>query len=113
MPASTGFQPQTSLQGSSTVVASLKDKSIEELGKLMHDTDTYKKFLESLDEVRHLDKLRNELSSGNVDESRKNLEKESEIAELRNQVIWKCYGLLCEVKFESILSSAVLRHIHM
>jgi hypothetical protein len=26
MPASTGFQPQTSLQGSSTVVASLKDK---------------------------------------------------------------------------------------
>jgi hypothetical protein len=42
-----------------------------------------------------------------------NLEKESEIAELRNQVIWKGYGLLCEVKFESILSSAVLGHIHM
>ncbi|CAK9219145.1 unnamed protein product [Sphagnum troendelagicum] len=84
-PTSTGFQPQTSLQGSSTIVASLKDKSVEELGKLMHDTETYKKFLESLDEVRRLDKLRNQLSNGNVDESRKNLEKESEIAELRNQ----------------------------
>ncbi len=36
--------------------------SIEELGKLMHDTDTYKKFLESLDEVRHLDKVLPQLS---------------------------------------------------
>ncbi len=31
--------------------------SVEELGKLMHDKDTYKKFLESLDEVRRLDKV--------------------------------------------------------
>jgi hypothetical protein len=36
--------------------------SVEELGKLMHDTETYKKFLESLDEVRRLDKVLLQLS---------------------------------------------------
>ncbi|CAM6020093.1 unnamed protein product [Sphagnum balticum] len=104
MLTSTGFQPQTSLQGGSTVVASLKDKSVEELGKLMHDTDTYKKFLESLDEVRRLDKLRNELTSGNVDESRMNLEKESEIAELRNQcmIIRNTELATAQEKFEEV-----------
>jgi ESCRT-I complex subunit VPS37 len=92
------------LQGSSTIVSSLKGKSVEELRKLMHDTEAYKKFLESLDEVRRLDKLRNELSNGNVDESRKNLEKESEIAELRNQcmIIRNTELAAAQEKFEEV-----------
>lgn len=70
---------------SSNSVASLHEKSPEELTLLLNDKDAYDAFLHSLDEVRRLDKISDELRKSTLDESRNNLSKESEIAELRTQ----------------------------
>jgi ESCRT-I complex subunit VPS37 len=63
----------------------LHEKSPEQLTRLLNDKDAYSAFLHSLDEVRRLDKISDELRKSTLDESRKNLSKESEIAELRTQ----------------------------
>jgi ESCRT-I complex subunit VPS37 len=63
----------------------LKDKSADELNRLLTDKDAYNKFLHSLDEVRRLEKISDELRRSTIDESRNNLAKESEISELRTQ----------------------------
>ncbi|KAG0612928.1 hypothetical protein M758_6G063100 [Ceratodon purpureus] len=94
--SSGGYPPPTSLPPSSSgsyssnagpanSVAGIKDKSPEELTRLLNDKDAYSAFLHSLDEVRRLDKISEELRKSTIDESKNNLEKESEIAELRTQ----------------------------
>lgn len=91
-----GHHPPTSLPASSSgsyssspvpsnSVASLKDKSSEELTRLLNDKDAYNAFLRSLDEVRRLDKISGDARKSTIDDSNNNLAKESEIAELRTQ----------------------------
>ncbi|XP_073388283.1 vacuolar protein-sorting-associated protein 37 homolog 2 isoform X2 [Physcomitrium patens] len=92
----------SSYAGAYSSVASLKDKSSEELARLLNDRDAYDAFLHSLDEVKRLDTINAELKKSIVDESKtifmkscfthvllfraeNNLVKESEIAELRTQ----------------------------
>ncbi|KAJ7536153.1 hypothetical protein O6H91_12G058200 [Diphasiastrum complanatum] len=63
----------------------LKDKSVEELRKLLSDKEAYRQFLHTFDDVQQLDHLRIDLKKNNLDLARKNLEKESEINQLNNQ----------------------------
>ncbi|KAJ7562854.1 hypothetical protein O6H91_03G086700 [Diphasiastrum complanatum] len=79
------FRPQTPSLSHSSNAADLRDKSVEELRKLLSDKEAYAKFLHTLEEVKHLDTLRNDLRKSNVDLARHNLGKEAESAELRNQ----------------------------
>ncbi|KAF3441767.1 hypothetical protein FNV43_RR15682 [Rhamnella rubrinervis] len=67
------------------VIAVLKDKSIDELRKLLADKDAYHQFLYSLDQVKIQNNLRDELRKETVQLARENLEKEPRIMELRNQ----------------------------
>ncbi|KAG8647162.1 hypothetical protein MANES_09G048862v8 [Manihot esculenta] len=61
------------------VIALLKDKSVDELRKLLSDKDAYHQFLLSVDQIR--DELRKET----LQLARENLDKEPRIMELRNQ----------------------------
>lgn len=63
----------------------LKDKSVDELRKLLSDKDAYNQFLLSLDQVRTQNNLRDELRKETLQLARENLEKEPRIMELRNQ----------------------------
>ncbi|XP_024394294.1 vacuolar protein-sorting-associated protein 37 homolog 1 isoform X2 [Physcomitrium patens] len=91
-----GYSTPTSASASSSMsypsnaappnsVSSLKEKSPEELTRLLNDKDAYNAFLHSLDEVRRLDTIAAELKKSTIDESRNNLARESELAELRTQ----------------------------
>ncbi|KAG0585340.1 hypothetical protein M758_2G003600 [Ceratodon purpureus] len=90
------YQPPTSVPASSSgsylssplksnSAASLRDKSPEELTRLLNDKEAYNSFLHSLDELGRLNKISEELKKSTIDESKNNLAKESEIAELRTQ----------------------------
>ncbi|GMH09871.1 hypothetical protein Nepgr_011712 [Nepenthes gracilis] len=72
------------------IIASLKDKSVDELRKLLTDKEAYKSFLLSLDQVKTQNKVRDELRKETLQLARENLEKEPRIMELRNQcrIIW-------------------------
>ncbi|THG14705.1 hypothetical protein TEA_015636 [Camellia sinensis var. sinensis] len=61
------------------IIVLLKDKSVDELRKLLSDKDAYHQFLLSVDQLR--DELRKEA----LQLTRENLEKEPQIMELRNQ----------------------------
>lgn len=63
----------------------LRDKSVEELRKLLTDKGAYTEFLHSLDQVKTLDNLQEDLKNSNIELAKQNLEGESKIAELRNQ----------------------------
>lgn len=63
----------------------MRDKSVEELRKLLTDKAAYNEFLHSLDQVKTLDILQDDLRKSNVELAKQNLERESEVAELRNQ----------------------------
>ncbi|KAL8154350.1 hypothetical protein V2J09_012110 [Rumex salicifolius] len=67
------------------VMPSLKDKSVEELQKLLSDTETYNRFLASLDQVKTQNRVKDELQKETLQLARENLEKEPQIMELRNQ----------------------------
>uniref|UniRef100_A0A7N0UAQ9 VPS37 C-terminal domain-containing protein n=1 Tax=Kalanchoe fedtschenkoi TaxID=63787 RepID=A0A7N0UAQ9_KALFE len=67
------------------IINKLKDKSVEELRKLLSDKDAYNQFLHSLDQVKVQDNLRDELRRETLQLTRENLEKEPQIMELRNQ----------------------------
>lgn len=67
------------------VIAQLKDKSVDELRKLLHDQDEYKAFFESLDQVKNQKNIRDDLRKVTLQLARENLEKEPRIMELRNQ----------------------------
>ncbi|XP_062003810.1 vacuolar protein-sorting-associated protein 37 homolog 1 [Rosa rugosa] len=67
------------------VIASLKDKSVDELRKLLSDKDAYHQFFLSLDQVKDQNNLREELRKETLQLTRENLEKEPRMVELRNQ----------------------------
>ncbi|GAB4833532.1 hypothetical protein Ancab_031775 [Ancistrocladus abbreviatus] len=67
------------------IIASLKDKSVDELRKLLTDKEVYNRFLLSLDQVKTQNNVRDELRKETIQLARENLEKEPQIMELRNQ----------------------------
>ncbi|KAH7844786.1 hypothetical protein Vadar_031666 [Vaccinium darrowii] len=67
------------------IIYLLKDKSIDELRKLLADKDAYRQFLLSLDQVKIQNNLRDELRKETLQLARENLEKEPQIMELQNQ----------------------------
>ncbi|GJN36235.1 hypothetical protein PR202_gb25076 [Eleusine coracana subsp. coracana] len=68
------------------IIARLKDKSIEELQRLLKDKEAYNAFFNSLDQVKTQNNVRDELRKETLQLARENLEKEQRILELRNQV---------------------------
>ncbi|RLN41675.1 hypothetical protein C2845_PM01G05510 [Panicum miliaceum] len=83
--------PQPSARGQPSpaeaagVIARLKDKSIEELQRLLKDKEAYNAFFNSLDQVKTQNNVRDELRKETLQLARENLEKEQRILELRNQ----------------------------
>ncbi|XP_006665021.1 vacuolar protein-sorting-associated protein 37 homolog 1-like isoform X2 [Oryza brachyantha] len=83
--------PQSSSRGQPSpaeaagIIARLKDKSIDELQRLLKDKEAYSAFFNSLDQVKTQNNLRDELRKETVQLARENLEKEQRILELRNQ----------------------------
>ncbi|WCJ34423.1 Modifier of rudimentary (Mod(r)) protein [Euphorbia peplus] len=67
------------------VIALLKDKSVDELRKLLSDKEAYQQFLLSLDQVKIQNNIRDELRKETMQLARENLENEPRIMELRNQ----------------------------
>ncbi|OVA19469.1 Modifier of rudimentary [Macleaya cordata] len=67
------------------IIYLLKDKSVDELRKLLSDRDAYNQFLFSLDQVKIQNNLRDELRKETLQLARENAEKEPRILELRNQ----------------------------
>ncbi|XAR65794.1 hypothetical protein NMG60_11011742 [Bertholletia excelsa] len=68
-----------------SIIVLLKDKSVDELRKLLADKDAYQQFLLSIDLVKIQNNLRDELQKETLQLARENLEKEPRIMELRNQ----------------------------
>lgn len=67
------------------IIAVLKDKSVDELRKLLSDKDAYHQFLLSLDQVKTQNSVKDELRKETIQLARENLENEPRIMELRNQ----------------------------
>ncbi|XP_072981103.1 vacuolar protein-sorting-associated protein 37 homolog 1-like [Typha angustifolia] len=67
------------------IIARLKDKSVDELRKLLNDKEAYSAFFNSLDQVKIQNNLRDELRKETLQIARENLEKEPRITEIRNQ----------------------------
>ncbi|XP_078427548.1 vacuolar protein-sorting-associated protein 37 homolog 1-like isoform X2 [Wolffia australiana] len=87
--ASEHFQSQSSGHPSPSeaarIIEKLKDKSVDDLRKLLTDKDAYDSFFASLDQVRDQNNLREELLKETLQCARENLDKEPRILELRNQ----------------------------
>uniref|UniRef100_A0A0D9VQG8 VPS37 C-terminal domain-containing protein n=1 Tax=Leersia perrieri TaxID=77586 RepID=A0A0D9VQG8_9ORYZ len=83
--------PQSSSRGQPSpaeaagIIARLKDKSVDELQRLLKDKEAYNAFFNSLDQVKTQNNLRDELRKETMQLARENLEKEQRILELRNQ----------------------------
>ncbi|KAJ0245658.1 Vacuolar protein-sorting-associated protein 37 1 [Hirschfeldia incana] len=90
---SSSSRPQTSGQNpahvspgeAAGIITYLKDKSVDELRKLLSDKDAYQQFLHSLDQVKVQNNIKDELRRETLQLARENLEKEPQIMELRNQ----------------------------
>lgn len=67
------------------IINLLKDKSVDELRRLLSDKEAYNQFLLSLDQIKIQNNLRDELRKETMQLARENLEKEPRIMELRNQ----------------------------
>ncbi|KAL2481323.1 Vacuolar protein-sorting-associated protein [Abeliophyllum distichum] len=67
------------------IIATLKDRSVDELRKLLSDKDAYQSLLLSLEPVKTQDRVRDELRTESLQLARENLEKEPRMVELRNQ----------------------------
>ncbi|KAJ8498047.1 hypothetical protein OPV22_008599 [Ensete ventricosum] len=67
------------------IIARLKDKSVDELRKLLNDKEAYNALFNSLDQVKIQNNLRDELRKETLQLAKENLEKEPRILELRNQ----------------------------
>ncbi|CAN6202458.1 unnamed protein product [Urochloa humidicola] len=84
-------RPQLSSRGQSSpaetagIIARLKDKSIEELQRLLKDKEAYNAFFNSLDQVQIQNNVRDALRKETSQLARGDLEKEQRILELRNQ----------------------------
>ncbi|KAL8509306.1 hypothetical protein ACS0TY_016492 [Phlomoides rotata] len=68
-----------------SIITTLKDKSVDELKKLLSDKDAYQNLLHSLEPVKTQNRVRDELRNETLQLARENLEKEPCIVELRNQ----------------------------
>ncbi|KAK8588736.1 hypothetical protein V6N13_087636 [Hibiscus sabdariffa] len=82
--ASNSFNSQRPAEAAG-VIALLKDKSVDELRKLLSDKDAYNQFLQSVDQVKIQNNIRDELRKETLQLARNNLDKEPQIIELRNQ----------------------------
>ncbi|CAN7015160.1 unnamed protein product [Brassica oleracea var. botrytis] len=90
---SSSSRPQTSGQipahvspgEAAGIITFLKDKSVDELRKLLSDKDAYQQFLLSLDQVKIQNNIKEELRRETLQLAKENLEKEPQIMELRNQ----------------------------
>ncbi|KMS95998.1 hypothetical protein BVRB_003140 [Beta vulgaris subsp. vulgaris] len=69
----------------SGIIFALRDKSADDLRKLLTDKEAYNHFLLSLDQVKTQNNVRDELRKATLQLARENLEKEPQIMELRNQ----------------------------
>ncbi|EYU22337.1 hypothetical protein MIMGU_mgv1a026864mg, partial [Erythranthe guttata] len=67
------------------IVAVLKDKSVDDLRKLLSDKDAYQSLLLSLEPVKTQNRVRDELRNETLQLARENVDKEPCIMELRNQ----------------------------
>ncbi|XP_038988875.1 vacuolar protein-sorting-associated protein 37 homolog 1-like isoform X2 [Phoenix dactylifera] len=87
----TSERPQSPSQGQPSpseaagIITCLRDKSIDELRKLLTDKEAYNAFFNSLDQVKIQNNLRDELRKETLQLARENLEKEPRIQELKNQ----------------------------
>ncbi|KAL3754052.1 hypothetical protein ACJRO7_001315 [Eucalyptus globulus] len=77
--------PHVSPTEASGIINHLKDKSVDELRKLLSDKEAYHQFLLSLDQVNIQNDIRDELRKETLKLARMNLEKEPQMVELRNQ----------------------------
>ncbi|KAF8776350.1 hypothetical protein HU200_003578 [Digitaria exilis] len=83
--------PQSSSHGQPSpaeaagIIVRLKDKSIEELQRLLKDKEAYNVFFNSLDQVKTQKNVHDELRKETLQLTRENLEKEQRSLELRNQ----------------------------
>ncbi|XP_010426942.1 PREDICTED: vacuolar protein-sorting-associated protein 37 homolog 1 [Camelina sativa] len=85
-PQTSGQTPaQVSPGEAAGIIVFLKDKSVDELRKLLNDKDAYQQFLLSLDQVKIQNNIKDELRRETLQLARENLEKEPQIMELRNQ----------------------------
>ncbi|KAI3743225.1 hypothetical protein L1987_60931 [Smallanthus sonchifolius] len=80
-----GERPHVSPTEAAGIIVYLKDKSVDELRKLLSNPEAYQQFLRSIDPVRTQNNVRDELRNETVQLARQNLEKEPQITELRNQ----------------------------
>nr|AAD20144.1 unknown protein [Arabidopsis thaliana] len=96
------------------IIAILKDKSVDELRKLLSDKDAYQQFLHSLDQVTIQNNvsgkhdIREELRKETLHLARENLEKEPQIVELRNQVNNIIQSLSELIKYMKLLSICII-----
>ncbi|KAL4191046.1 hypothetical protein AMTRI_Chr07g27670 [Amborella trichopoda] len=67
------------------IIVLLKDKSVDELRKLLTDKEAYNNFLYSIEQVRTQNAVRDELWKATFQLARENLDKEPQILELKNQ----------------------------
>lgn len=67
------------------IIALLKNKSVDELRKLLSDKEAYNQFLLSLDQVKTQNHVRDELRKETLQLAKENLEKEPRMMELKNQ----------------------------
>ncbi|KAK8563493.1 hypothetical protein V6N13_006303 [Hibiscus sabdariffa] len=76
---------QVSPSEAAGIIALLRDKSVDELRKLLSDKDAYSQFLLSVDQVKIQNNIRDELRKETLQLARNNMDKEPQIVELRNQ----------------------------
>ncbi|XP_039039784.1 vacuolar protein-sorting-associated protein 37 homolog 1-like [Hibiscus syriacus] len=76
---------QISPSEAARIIAHLRDKSVDELRKLLSDKAVYNQFLLSVDQVKIQNNIRDELRKETLQLARNNLDKEPQIVELRNQ----------------------------
>ncbi|KAL1331955.1 vacuolar protein-sorting-associated protein 37 homolog 2 [Arachis duranensis] len=67
------------------VIAALKDKSVDELRKISSEKDAYQRFLQSLEQVKIQNNLKDELCKENMLLVDENLQKEPRVLGLKNQ----------------------------
>ncbi|KAE8661169.1 Vacuolar protein-sorting-associated protein 37-like protein 2 [Hibiscus syriacus] len=76
---------QVSPSEAAGIIALLREKSVDELRKLLSDKDAYNQFLLSVDQVKIQNNIRDELRNETLQLARNNLDKEPQMMELRNQ----------------------------
>ncbi|GLJ04703.1 hypothetical protein SUGI_0001630 [Cryptomeria japonica] len=76
---------QPSPAAGASIIPLLRDKSVDELRKILSDKKAYNEIFHSIDQVKDQDALHDELQRETTQLARKNLHKESQIVELRNQ----------------------------